>query len=130
MRNKLLKIFILSVLLQWGSAYADCIKTIVMIRHGEINLLAPHGQLDCQGLNRALALRTVLDAEYGQPAAIYAADPTVTATSSSSDPTCYNYVRPLATIEPTAIYYDMGVITTYSEGACRRSYWPIRSYGE
>lgn len=108
----------LSVFLQFSSfiSWADCIKTVVIMRHGEINFLAPHGQLDCQGLNRALALRAVLNTNYGEPAAIYAANPSVTSTDSSSDSTCYNYVRPLGTIEPTAVYFGQSVITNYAEG--------------
>ena len=49
-------------------------ETIVLIRHGEKPTEEAHGQLDCEGLNRALALPAVL-ARYGHPRAIYAANP-------------------------------------------------------
>lgn len=118
-RFKLFALLICSIFCFWGTlGYAsDCIKTVVLIRHGEDNLSAPHGQLDCQGLNRALALRPVLDLKYGRPAAIYTAAPSVNATSSSTDPTCFDYVRPFGTIEPTAVYFDMTVLTTYGVGS-------------
>jgi hypothetical protein len=85
-------------------------ETIVMIRHGEKP--APHarGQLNCQGLNRALALPAVL-ARYGHPAAIFAANPAVQTSEGNPFPgaTRYSYVRPLATIEPYAVAEDMPV---------------------
>jgi len=49
-------------------------QTIIMIRHGEKPSSHPSGQLNCQGLNRALALPAVL-AKYGRPVAIFAPNP-------------------------------------------------------
>ncbi len=88
-------------------AHAD--QTIVFLRHGE---KPPQGlgQLDCQGLNRALALPAVLQARFGPPSAIYAPDPGFTAKDKGIE---YNYVRPLATIEPTAIRLGMPVNTAF-----------------
>jgi hypothetical protein len=84
-------------------ADARITQTIVMIRHGE----KPDqglGQLSCQGLNRALALPRVIEAKFGRPAAVFAPDP---AKQKNDRGTKYDYVRPLATIEPTAIYFGL-----------------------
>lgn len=81
-------------------------ETIVAIRHGE----KPHGglgQLSCMGLNRALALPKVLIGRFGRPAAIYAPDPADEVNDWSLKG--YSYVRPLVTIEPTAIELGMPV---------------------
>jgi len=86
---------------------SDAGETIVMIRHGE----KPDGglgQLTCKGLNRALALPSVLIGRYGRPDFIYAPDPAERVNDRSSGPG-YSYVRPLATIEPTAIQLGMPV---------------------
>jgi len=90
-----------------GLAHADSPSTtpaaatdqvIVFLRHAE----KPErglGQLTCQGLNRALALPAVLERKFGKPTAIFAASAGIKTDSGVP----YNYVRPLATIEPTAI---------------------------
>jgi hypothetical protein len=78
-----------------------------MIRHGE----KPDGglgQLNCKGLNRSLALPEVLLSRFGKPDAIYAPNPAVQLHEGGS---IYSYIRPLATIEPTAIREHMGVNT-------------------
>jgi hypothetical protein len=75
------------------------IETIVFIRHGE-KPLAGLGQLTCRGLNRALALPNVLITKFGKPSYIYAPDPTGKVDGPSRN---FDYLRPLATIEPTAI---------------------------
>jgi hypothetical protein len=80
------------------------IETIVFIRHGE-KPPAGLGQLTCQGLNRALALPKVLMTKFGKPSNIYAPDPT----GKVDGPANFDYVRPLATIEPTAIMLGMPV---------------------
>jgi broad specificity phosphatase PhoE len=82
-------------------------ETIVLIRHGE-KPQAGLGQLDCQGLNRALALPPVLLNAFGKPAAIFAPNPSAAKTDNGI---LYDYIRPLATIEPTAIAYGMPVHT-------------------
>jgi hypothetical protein len=84
-------------------------ETIVFVRHGE----KPEqglGQLDCQGLNRALALPAVIQAKFGRPAAIFAPDP---AKQKDDGGKAYDYVRPLATIEPAAIRFGLPVNTSY-----------------
>ncbi len=87
------------------------VETIVCIRHGE----KPRrglGQLTCRGLNRALALPKVLLAKYGAPQFIFAPNPTQKVDLSISK-AGYYYVRPLATIEPTAIRCGLPVNTQY-----------------
>jgi hypothetical protein len=86
-------------------AASDQVQTIVMVRHGE-KPAAGLGQLSCQGLNRALALPRVIESKYGKPDFIFAPDP---AKEKNDSGTKYDYVRPLATIEPTAIYFGLPV---------------------
>ncbi|MFS8046768.1 hypothetical protein [Rhizobium sp. BR 314] len=84
-------------------------QTIVFMRHGE----KPEtglGQLNCQGLNRALALPSVLTKRFGKPAAIFAPNPSQ---RKRDDGISYDYIRPLATIEPTAIALGMPVDTRF-----------------
>jgi hypothetical protein len=90
-----------------GSSFAD--ETIVMVRHGE-KPDAGLGQLNCQGLNRSLALPTVLRKKFDAPAAIFAPNPGVQKNDQGQP---YNYIRPLATIEPTAISLGLPVNTQY-----------------
>jgi hypothetical protein len=83
----------------------DAVETIVFVRHGE----KPDkglGQLDCQGLNRALALPAVIAKMFGKPSAVFAPDPSQ---QRKDDGVAYDYVRPLATIEPTAIFFGLPI---------------------
>ena len=83
-------------------------ETIVCIRHGE----KPHGglgQLTVRGLNRALALPRVLLGKYGRPQYIFAPNPAEKVDGKPG----YYYVRPLATIEPTAIQCGLPVNTRF-----------------
>jgi hypothetical protein len=84
-------------------------ETIVLIRHGE-KPASGLGQLNCKGLNRALALPSLLIGRYGKPDFIYAPNPSMQVNDGNNQPT-YSYVRPLATIEPTAIRLGMPVNT-------------------
>ena len=86
-------------------ANAATVETIVMVRHGEKPMLGL-GQLNCQGLNRSLALPKVIEAKFGKPDLIIAPDP---AQQKKDVGVSYDYVRPLATIEPTAIYFGMPI---------------------
>jgi hypothetical protein len=82
------------------------VETIVFLRHGE----KPEkeiGQLNCQGLNRALALPRVLISKFGRPEYIFA--PSAARLATISGGAGYNYLRPLATIEPTAIELGLPV---------------------
>jgi len=94
-----------------SSAEADkpAVETLVCIRHGE-KPLEGLGQLTCQGLNRALALPRVLLAKYAAPQFLFAPDPAQTLYEYTN---AYCYVRPLATIEPTAIYCGLPVNTQF-----------------
>jgi len=84
-------------------------ETIVLVRHGE-KPPAGLGQLNCKGLNRALALPALLVGRFGKPDFIYAPNPSMQVNDGNNQPT-YSYVRPLATIEPTAIRLGMPVNT-------------------
>ncbi len=84
-------------------------ETIVFLRHGE-KPEAGLGQLSCKGLNRSLALPAVLSRQFGRPDAVFAPDPSK---QKVDDGILYDYVRPLATIEPTAIAAGLPVDTTF-----------------
>lgn len=84
-------------------------ETIVLLRHGE-KPDAGLGQLSCQGLRRSLALPGVLFAQFGTPAAIFAPDPAALKDDRGME---FSYVRPLATIEPTAIQAGLPVNTQF-----------------
>jgi hypothetical protein len=92
-----------AALLLAGTAAAE--ETIVFVRHAE-KPAEGLGQLDCQGLNRSLKLPAVINAMFGKPKAIFAPDP---AKQKEDGGTLFDYVRPLATIEPTAIAFGMPV---------------------
>jgi hypothetical protein len=92
-------------LLLWMSC-AHAQETIVAIRHAE-KPRTSLGQLTCKGLNRALALPKVLIARYGKPDRIYAPDPGTRIAQLGN--LSYSYVRPLMTIEPTAIQLQLPV---------------------
>ncbi len=82
-------------------------ETIVLVRHGE-KPAGGLGQLTCKGLNRSLALPSLLIGRYGKPDFIYAPNPSVQVNDGNNQPT-YSYLRPLATIEPTAIRLGMPI---------------------
>ena len=93
----------------FAASQARAEQTIVFMRHAE-KPSGGLGQLTCQGLNRAMALPTVLHAKFGVPDFVYAPNPTV----KISDPAgTFYYVRPLATIEPLAIKFGLSVNTNY-----------------
>ncbi len=100
---------IASVVLLCSGLNAGAEQTLVFLRHAE-KPAAGFGQLTCQGLNRSLALPTVLISRYGTPDFVYAPNPNVKMIDSG---TSYYYVRPLATIEPTAIRAGKSVNTKY-----------------
>ncbi len=90
----------------WSS---DAVETIVLVRHGE----KPDkglGQLDCQGLNRALALPSVIAKTFGRPRAVFAPDPSQQKVDHGVS---YDYVRPLATIEPAAIFFGLPINASF-----------------
>ena len=84
-------------------------QTLVFIRHGE----KPEeglGQLNCQGLNRALALPPVIAKSFGRPDFVFAPNPSYSKTDAGQP---YDYVRPLAAVEPTAIFFKLPVDTSF-----------------
>jgi hypothetical protein len=84
------------------------VETLICIRHGE-KPKGGLGQLTCRGLNRSLALPDVLLAKYGQPKFVFAPNPTEKVDGLHE----YNYIRPLMTIEPTAIRCGLPINTQY-----------------
>jgi hypothetical protein len=84
-------------------------ETIVFMRHGE-KPPAGLGQIDCQGFNRALALPKILARHFGKPTAIFAPDP---AQQVQDHGISYDYIRPLATIEPTAVTLGLPIDTSF-----------------
>jgi hypothetical protein len=82
------------------------VETLICIRHGE-KPPGGLGQLTCRGLNRALALPDVLIKKFGAPEFIFAPNP------ERTDPGGYYYIRPLMTIEPTAIRCGLPVNTAF-----------------
>jgi hypothetical protein len=107
MRQRPLWIALVVFTIATGSARAE--QTIVFMRHGE-KPSGGLGQLTCQGFNRALELPTVLVAKFGKPDYLYAPSPAVQVADSAGN---FYYVRPLATIEPTAVKLGMPVRTKY-----------------
>lgn len=99
-------VLLLSVLLAQGQV--TNVETLVCIRHGE-KPAGGLGQLTCQGLNRALALPKVLLARYGKPDYVFAPNPVQKVDRGGT----YNYIRPLMTIEPTAVQCGLPVNTEY-----------------
>jgi hypothetical protein len=98
-----------------GTAVAPpTLETIICIRHGE-KPSPGVGNLDAQGLNRALALPDLLLARYGKPAFIFAPDPAQDQVpegpviTSGTTRSLVAYVRPLLTIAPTAIRCDLPI---------------------
>jgi len=84
-------------------------ETIVFVRHAE----KPEGglgQITCQGLNRALRLPNVLEKKFGKPSAIFTSNP---AEQKADSGVLYSYVRPLATIEPTAVRFGLPIYDKY-----------------
>jgi len=106
MRHRSIAIAVSLLLVCAAQARAD--QTIVFFRHAE-KPSSGLGQLTCQGLNRALALPTVLLGRYGTPAYAYAPNPAVKINDPSGS---YYYVRPLATLEPAAIRAGVSVNTS------------------
>lgn len=113
--SRLLVAIALALFTLGQSAFADPAgnitgtETVVLLRHGE---KPPHeiGQLSIKGLNRSLALPAVLIAKYGKPNYIFAPNPAVQV-HGKQDSNYYCYIRPLATIEPTAIQLNLPVNT-------------------
>jgi hypothetical protein len=109
MRQRPLSIALFFLLFISGTVNARAEQTIVFFRHGE-KPAGGYGQITCQGLNRALALPHVLLANYGTPGYLYAPSPAIKVSDQAGS---FYYVRPLATLEPTAVRLGMPVNTKY-----------------
>lgn len=91
----------------------DGTQTLVFLRHAE----KPGeglGQLNCQGLNRALDLATLLPEKFGPADYVFAANPSREVEEGSND-NAYSYIRPLMTISPSAI--KLGLLVNIDFGA-------------
>ena len=84
-------------------------QKIVFLRHGE-KPAEGLGQLNCQGLNRSLALPAVLLAKFGKPDFVFASDPHDMKVDAHQ---AYNYVRPLLTVAPTAIQFGLPINASF-----------------
>ncbi len=87
--------------------HGDGTQTLVFLRHAE----KPGeglGQLNCQGLNRAIDLATLLPERFGAADYVFAADPGRHVEEGSEDKR-YSYIRPLMTISPSAIRLGLPV---------------------
>jgi hypothetical protein len=92
-----------------ASADEESEETIVFFRHGE-KPPGGFGQLSCQGLNRALALPSVLLRKFGAPDFLFAPNPSHQIDDKGQR---FDYIRPLATIEPTAVTFGLPVNTQW-----------------
>lgn len=91
---------------------ADGKQTLVFLRHAE----KPEGglgQLNCQGLNRAIDLSTLLPEKFGKADYVFAANPTRNVEEGELD-NSYSYIRPLMTISPAAIKLGLPVNIEFS----------------
>lgn len=106
------RLLILTLLAAAACAQAQETETIVCLRHGE-KYRNEIGQLNAQGLNRSLALPDVLLPRFGRPQYIFAPDPALDLIGPRRQTPTFDYVRPLATIEPTAIRCALPVCTMF-----------------
>ena len=93
--------------LESRAAPVDGTQTLVFLRHAE----KPGeglGQLNCQGLNRAIDLAKVLPEKVGNADYVFAANPSRHVEEGSQD-NSYSYIRPLMTISPSAISQGLPV---------------------
>ena len=91
-------------------ASAEHIETIILIRHAEKSI-GGLGQLSCQGFNRSLLLPSYFQKNFPVANAIFAPDPGDKVAETEYNYARYSYVRPLATIEPTAVALQLPVNT-------------------
>ncbi|BBH12415.1 MULTISPECIES: histidine phosphatase family protein [Chromobacterium] len=91
------------------AAPAPQTQTLVMLRHGE-KPEGGYGQLNCKGFNRSLELAKLLPKKYGRADQIFAPS---TASQTRDPAGTFNYIRPLATIEPTAISLGLPVNSNF-----------------
>ncbi|GFM60102.1 hypothetical protein [Pseudomonas capsici] len=82
-------------------------QTLVFLRHAEKPSMGL-GQLNCQGLNRAIDLSELLPRTYGKADFIFAANPSRHVEEGEGD-LSYSYLRPLMTVGPSAIKLGLPV---------------------
>lgn len=87
-------------------------QTLVFLRHAEKPAMGL-GQLNCQGLNRAIDLSKVLPAKFGDANFIFAANPSRHVEEGDGD-LSYSYLRPLMTISPSAIKLGLPINIDFS----------------
>lgn len=83
-------------------------ETILFIRHAE----KPGeglGQLSCKGFDRSISLPNVILKKFGEPDYLVAPNPTIQKLDKGIS---YNYLRPLATLEPFAIKISKNINLT------------------
>ena len=90
----------------------DGVQTLVFLRHGE-KPVGGLGQLNCQGLNRAIDLATLLPEKFGKADYVFAANPTRNVEEGELN-NSYSYIRPLMTISPSAIKLGLPVNINFS----------------
>ena len=91
---------------------ADGTQTLVFLRHAE-KPAGGLGQLNCQGLNRAIDLAQLLPEKFGKADFVFAANPTRNVEEGEFD-NSYSYIRPLMTISPSAIKLGLPVNIEFS----------------
>ncbi|AWY40250.1 histidine phosphatase family protein [Pseudomonas putida] len=95
-----------------SAAPVDGTQTLVFLRHAE-KPAGGLGQLNCQGLNRAIDLATLLPEKFGKANYVFAANPTRNVEEGELD-NSYSYIRPLMTISPSAIKLGLPVNIEFS----------------
>lgn len=90
----------------------EAFQTLVFLRHAE-KPTDGLGQLNCQGLNRSLALPALLPERFGAPDYVFAANPDRRVEEGPEDEE-FNYLRPLLTIAPTAIAHGLPINTEFN----------------
>ena len=95
----------------------DGVQTLVFLRHAE-KPADGLGQLTCQGLNRAIDLAALLPQRYGKANYVFAANPS-RQVEEGADDDAYSYVRPLMTINPSAIKLGLPINLEYSANDTR-----------
>lgn len=86
-------------------------QTLVFMRHAEKPSMGL-GQLNCQGLNRAIDLSELLPRQFGKANFIFAANPSRHVEEGEGDHS-YSYLRPLMTVGPSAIKLGLPVNIDY-----------------
>ncbi len=97
---------------------ADGVQTLVFMRHAE-KPADGLGQLTCQGLNRAIDLATLLPQKYGKADYVFAANPS-REVEEGTDDDAYSYVRPMMTINPSAIKLGLPINLAFSANDTRQ----------